>query len=1379
MKFIKGTHGFQICIMTGDEKMNNNKGKILATMVCVVMFAAVFAAVPVNVYAATIIVPDDYPTIQQAIDAASSSDTVYVCSGTYYEQVTIGKSLTLEGEDRNTTIIDAGGTGNAIHLTADYVTIRGVTATNGQFGLLLDDVGIGHAVMSDCIMTSNTEDGIHGRYMEECIIIENCELSYNGGAGLWAHHCDNSVIRNCQAFENGYDSSMPHRVGLDIAWCHDSSIVDCDVYSNMGVDAIVLDATRQCVVEGCNVWDNDGIGIDIYAWGGYGYNHTIRDNVVENNGTGIGLTGGIGQGYLPHDNLVYHNDIISNGVQAVDYGYDNEWDNGSGGNYWSDYTGVDSDGDGIGDTPYVIAANAQDNYPLIDSLSIILLAPNGGEKIKGGSVYDITWNTSESRIDHIRLLYSTDSGNTYPNTIVASTDGTYEWTTPEIDFSTVRVKAIAEDASNNALADDESDADFTIDSTAPETTATLSGTQGENGWYTSDVTVELSATDDLSGVKETKYKINSGVWETYSEPFTVSGSTVYYQSEDNAGNLEAEKSQLIKIDKTSPSTPVVTDDGDSTPSKNQLHALWTAEDGESGIVEYQYAIGTTEGGNDVVGWTSTGTETEVTATGLSLTDRRTYYFSVKAKNGAGIWSEVGVSDGIMVITSPRTIHVATTGDDATGDGSEARPYRTIQKGIDEASDGDTVLVADGTYTGEGNKNLDFKRKAITVTSENGAEPTIIDCEEDGRGFYFHSGETEESVVSGFTITNGFVTGDGGGIACNQNSSPTIQNNIIEENSATHEGGGIFCRDNCSPTITNNIITRNSAWWGGGIFLGYNSYGTIQNNTIEENSADVCGGGIVCRLDSCGTIQNNAIEGNSAHLGGGIVCYQNSSPIIQNNTIEKNSATNDGGGGIYCAHNSSPTIQNNTIEGNSATHEGGGIYCYSSSPTVLNTILWADSPGEIYVDETSEIDITYSDVQGGWEGEGNIDADPMFVDADGGDYHLQPGSPCIDAGDPDSPKDPDGTRADMGALYSDQSGPVPTSLEKVSGDNQIGDAGTVLPEPLVVMLKDQNANPMAEVEVDFTVTQGNGSVNPTSALTDVDGKASTEFTLGQTAGLNQVTATVNELSVTFSATGQAQLLIIYVDDDAPPGGDGSKEHPFNNIQDGIDAAEDIDTVLVADGTYTGYCNKNLDFKGKAITVTSENGAESTIIDCEEDGRGFSFHSGENESSVVRGFTITNGSPFDGHGGGICCANSSSPTIESNIITGNSSAGIYIVESAPIIQNNIIKENEAGGGIRADRFGGVIQNNVISGNSADFGAGIHIVESFTPIIQNNEIIGNSARRHGGGIFCFSMAYPTIINNTISGNSASENGGGISCENASSPMVLNTILWENSPD
>ncbi len=118
-------------------------------------------------------------------------------------------------------------------------------------------------------------------------------------------------------------------------------------------------------------------------------------------------------------------------------------------------------------------------------------------------------------------------------------------------------------------------------------------------------------------------------------------------------------------------------------------------------------------------------------------------------------------------------------------------YPTIQAAIDDCNDGDTVLVAPGTYTGDGNRDIDFKGKAITVKSENGPETCIIDCngtpDEYHRGFVFYYGEDANSVLQGFTVTNGYIKGNGGAILC-QMSSPSILRCIISENTARSGGG---------------------------------------------------------------------------------------------------------------------------------------------------------------------------------------------------------------------------------------------------------------------------------------------------------------------------------------------------------------------------------------------------------------------------------------------------------------------------------------------------------------------------------------------------------------------------------------------------------------
>ncbi|MCH7527484.1 MAG: right-handed parallel beta-helix repeat-containing protein, partial [Planctomycetes bacterium] len=143
-------------------------------------------------------------------------------------------------------------------------------------------------------------------------------------------------------------------------------------------------------------------------------------------------------------------------------------------------------------------------------------------------------------------------------------------------------------------------------------------------------------------------------------------------------------------------------------------------------------------------------------------------------------------------------------------------YPTIQAGIDAAQDGDEVLVADGVYTGEGNRDLDFGGKLITVHSENGPDNCIIDCEgteeDPHRGFYFHNDETAAAVVEGFTIRNGFAL-QGGGIYCRP-ASPTISMCTLEDNRSESSGGGFYSQ-NGSPTIRSCTFIHNKSEGGPG------------------------------------------------------------------------------------------------------------------------------------------------------------------------------------------------------------------------------------------------------------------------------------------------------------------------------------------------------------------------------------------------------------------------------------------------------------------------------------------------------------------------------------------------------------------------------------
>lgn len=497
--------------------------------------------------------------------------------------------------------------------------------------------------------------------------------------------------------------------------------------------------------------------------------------------------------------------------------------------------------------------------------------------------------------------------------------------------------------------------------------------------------------------------------------------------------------------------------------------------------------------------TSVG-ETDITDVTLTITDLT-----------PGVYTcELTISDP-CAINGPLSVVVTLY----VADGNQP----TIQSLIDAVENGDTVVVPPGAYFGDGNRDLDFKGKAITVRSIDPNDPdvvaaTIIVCQGTEavphRGFHFHNNEDANSVLNGLTIHNGYES-SGGAIYCD-NSSPTIINCVLVGNSADW-GGGMYCL-NCSPTVVNCTFADNSANYGGGLrnlnssttvttctFTGnsvvnwgggmtnrnctssltvtnctftnnsanwgagmrnYDTNSTVTNCTFTNNSATDRGGGMDNVDGSNPTVTNCSFTGNSAaNLGGGMDNSPGCNPIVTNCIFSRNSAT-FGGGGIDNAYANNPTITNCIFSGNSALNYGGGMNNFngsnptvtnctftgnsaangggmynslSSSSTLTNCIFWANSATGL-TDESAQVTggtriINYSCVQG-WtgilDGIGNIGADPCFVDpghwADAndpnvavepnepnaiwveGDYHLLPGSPCINTGDPNYMAGPD-------------------------------------------------------------------------------------------------------------------------------------------------------------------------------------------------------------------------------------------------------------------------------------------------------------------------------------------------------------------------------------
>jgi hypothetical protein len=395
------------------------------------------------------------------------------------------------------------------------------------------------------------------------------------------------------------------------------------------------------------------------------------------------------------------------------------------------------------------------------------------------------------------------------------------------------------------------------------------------------------------------------------------------------------------------------------------------------------------------------------------------------------------------------------------------------------------------------------------------------------------------------------------------------------------------------------------------------------------------------------------------------------------------------------------------------------------------------------------------------GEGNIDADPCFVDADNGDYHLLFTSPCIDAGDPDyilSPGEKDidgeprviGGRVDMGvdeftSTLTTILGVLPVEFQFSSYENGPN------PKDQILFIRNIGIGTLNwEITgdcpwLDFHPASGEstGQMNEITLSVDIFGMAPASYECLLTIDADDALNSPQMVTVTLNLGG-SELLV---------------PSEYDTIQAAIDAAIDWDTVIVAEGTYTGTGNRDLDFGGKAITVRSENPNDpvvvaATVIDCQGSEasrhRGFRFHSGEGPASVVDGLTITNGfgqSEYVGYarvpaGGAIFCVRSN-PTISRCRIQGNETGSIV----------------GRGGGMHNERSNATIINCTFSGNSAHYGAGMYNRNSNPTVtgctFSGNSVYGNSS--FAGGMVNWNSS-PTITNCTFISNSSDWRGGGM---------------------
>jgi parallel beta-helix repeat protein len=346
---------------------------IMLTLLMINTLLLAFYVRPASSSLATIIVPDDYPTIQAAINAASDGDTVFVRNGTYYENIVVSKSLVILGENAMSTIIDSHDSGSFnVHINAN-VTLSGFTLQNGDsgifvnhpctvdiknniirnqyyYGVFVQTWGTCNVTVQDNLIVASS-GGIQVSYSEGFCALERNNLSQVGSGIMTGYGMMTGNVVNNTITGNGSGT------GLDLSDFFNGTIEGNSITGFM--DCAWLEGTSGNLVTGNVLAANAGFGLGIIS----SDDNTVIGNDILNNGFGIWLSSS------SRNNVIWHNNFINNSQQVniVDSSYANTWDDGypSGGNYWSDYKGLEIYVDGIGDTAYTIDANNTDRYPLM------------------------------------------------------------------------------------------------------------------------------------------------------------------------------------------------------------------------------------------------------------------------------------------------------------------------------------------------------------------------------------------------------------------------------------------------------------------------------------------------------------------------------------------------------------------------------------------------------------------------------------------------------------------------------------------------------------------------------------------------------------------------------------------------------------------------------------------------------------------------------------------------------------------------------------------------------------------------------------------------------------------------------------------------------